>query len=782
MIDINIDNLEFHISTNESSYIMKVLPSGHLVNIHYGSKIKHRENLSHLYQDFNCDLGNGTNYSPQTESLNLNTLRLELSTSGKGDYRDPSIQMEFMDGSRVADFKYISHEIIKGDVKLHGLPYTHKTEDSDNLIITLHDEIKGVFAELKYSVFPEEDVITRSLELINNSSNNLIVNKAMSFNLDFSDSEFELITLEGKWIREGQINKRKINKGIFTIDSKKGVSGSNHNPSLCLKRNYTTEESGECYGFTLLYSGNHNCQVEVNPHDYTRVQMGISPFEFRWELKPDESFQTPEIIMTYSKSGLSKMSSNFHRVINGYLIPEKWRYKNRPILLNNWEATYFDFNEGKLLNLAKAAKEIGIELFVLDDGWFGSRNNDKTSLGDFFENVQKLPKGLAGFSQKLEKIGLDFGIWVEPEMISVESELYKKHPEWAVTLPDRDPSFGRNQLLLDLTNPEVIEYLYSSLKQVFISGNVKYVKWDMNRNISDTYSNYLDPHSQGEFNHRYILGLYSLLERLTTEFSHVLFESCSSGGNRFDAGMLHYMPQTWTSDNTDAVDRTLIQNGMSLFYPQSTMGAHVSGEPSHQVLRTTPIESRFNIAAFGVLGYEMDITKITEFERKAIIKQIEFYKENRELLQFGDLYRIKSPFENNISTWMVKNRENTSAIVGYYQKIQEANMGLEKIRIPVLDPDKEYVVSNRGQYINIRHFGNLVNDELPIDLKINGIIHTVVSNRYMLLQEIMEEKYFGDQLTEIGLLLQNQFIGTGMTPKTRFIGDFGSRLYTIHLA
>ncbi len=776
MIKIN-HALEFHLCTKNSSYVMKVLPSSHLVNLHYGKRLRHQKDFSYLYQNFNTDIGNSTSYHEKFDPFTLDTTRLELATSGKGDYREPSLHIEYDDYTTVSDFTYHNHRVIKGKPGLDTLPHAHGTEGIETLIITLRDKIKDVYLHLNYHTFYESDVIVRSMTIENGQQGLITLEKAMSFNFDMNNSQLDLISLEGKWIREGQINKRPLHKGITSIDSKKGVSGSSHPPFICLADKDTGELHGECYGFGLVYSGNHQCLVEVSPYDLTRVHMGISPFDFRWTLDKGEHFQTPEVMMTFTPNGLSQMSHQFHNMINNHLIPTQWQHTDRPILFNNWEATYFQFNEKKLVDLAKAAKTLGIELFVLDDGWFGQRDDDKSSLGDFFEHRKKLPNGLSGLSKKIRALGLDFGIWVEPEMISTNSDLYKKHPEWAVQLLDRDPSLGRHQLVLDMTNPDVITYLFKALSKVFKDGHVTYVKWDMNRNFSDVYSNYLKDKQQRSFNHRYTLGLYHLLSRLTEKFPKILFESCSSGGNRFDLGMLYYMPQTWTSDNTDALERQSIQYGMSHLFPLSTMAAHVSGEPSHQVLRHTPIESRFNVAAFGVLGYEMDITKLTVFEKKVIKNQIAYYKQHRKLLQYGQFTRLQSPFEHNQSHWMVTNSNQSEAIVGYYQKLQESNSGFEAIKLKHLKSDDDYDISNRTQYINIRHFGPLINDEIPINVKVNGLVHSMVSNRYMYETEKFIHTVPGDQLMSIGLLPQHQFVGTELNENIRYVGDYGSRIY-----
>lgn len=771
MIRIN-EEKEFHLQTKNSSYIMKVLPTGHLANLYYGKKIKHRNDFSTLYQNYNIEVGNSTTYSEESGHFTLDTTRLEVATYGKGDYREPSMHLNFADNSRVSDFLYQDYNIIEGMVGFDNLPEI-EISGENNLEIILVDKIKNVELHLFYKVFEDYDIISRSLKLINKGENELKIEKLMSFNLDLVQRDFDIYSLDGKWIKERRLNKHKFDKGTFYIDSKKGVSSSDHNPFLALK----DRERNEVYGFTLVYSGNHQALVEKSPHDFSRIQMGINPFDFNWLLKEEESFQSPEMMMAFFDKGFMKMSQNFHDIINNRLIAKKWRKKPRPILFNNWEATYFDFDEKKLLKLARQARDLGIELFVLDDGWFGKRNDDSSSLGDWYVNREKLPSGIKGLSEKINNLGLDFGIWVEPEMVSIDSELYSKHPEWAVKLNDRKASLGRNQLILDLSNPEVVEYLYNQLSSLFEKANISYVKWDMNRNFSDIYSNYLPQERQMEFSHRYYLGLYELLERLTSQFPDILFESCASGGNRFDPAMLYYMPQTWTSDNTDAVERLSIQGGTSYVYPLSTMGAHVSTTPNHQVLRRTPLETRFNVAAFGLLGYELDLNKLSRFEKKVIKKQIEFYKKHRKLLQFGKFYRLKSPFNSNQTIWLVVSEDKNEALMGYYQKLQQSNPPLENIRLKGLDPNKFYKLENRTQYLNIKEFGDLVNDRLPINIKDGGILQSLIANNYLFEQEKENITAYGDELMNAGFRPYNQFIGTGYNEKIRYIGDFGSRLY-----
>lgn len=778
---IYVNNYEFHLLTSNTSYIMKVLKSNHLSHLYYGRRLKHRDDYNNLYRDYVTPVGNETNYSKDYDNYSLNTANLELATYGKSDYREPSLHVEINDNSRVSDFLYQSYNIYEGKKEIKGLPYAFQNEDRvQSLEITLYDKIIDVYVVLMYSVFYDRDVITRSMKIVNGQRGKIKIHKAMSLNMDFEDSNYYLITLEGKWIREKHIQKQRLSKGVYYINSKRFASSADHNPFMCLADIDATEDYGSCYGFALIYSGNHQGLVEVNPHSQTRIQMGINPFDFCWLLDKKEEFQTPEVMMTFSYNGLGGMSRNFHNAINNNLIPKQWQFKERPLLYNSWEAVYFDFNEKKLLKLAKTAKDLGMELFVLDDGWFKGRNDDTTSLGDWIEDKKKLPNGLEGLSNKIKDLDLQFGIWVEPEMISVESDLYRKHPDWVIKLHNREPSLGRNQLMLDMANPNVVNHLYKQLGNIFKRGEVKYVKWDMNRSVTDIYSSYLPQYRQKELAHRYILGLYDLIGRLKDDFQDILFESCASGGNRYDLGMLYYMPQTWASDNTDPGERMNIQYGSSLLYPISTLGAHVGSNPSHQVLRQNSIESRFNVACFGLLGYELNLNSLSNFEKKAIRKQVEFYKKHRKLIQFGRFYRIKSPFDTNQAIWMVISEARDEALLGYYQKIQESNESLETIKLKGLDEEYLYHIETREQYMNIERFGELINDYIPFNVKTNGIkgiVHKTISDNYMFQNDLQKTDEYGDCLMYAGFRLLQQFNGAGFNENVRYIGDFGSRIY-----
>lgn len=775
MLQFYEEEKSFYFHTNHSSYILMINEFGHLEHIYYGGKISKLKNIDDMRPKYEFELGSSVSYSKDAKGYSLNTRLLECSTYGKGDYREPTLHIELPNGSRTTDFVYQSHEIL---TKM-AFPKMPQVTKEETLVITLFDKDANVSVKLYYSVFEEEDVIVRNLEVINHNQESIILDKALSFNLDLLNQNYTLSKLDGAWIRERHINDVLLTKGTVRIDSKKGVSSSDHNPFFMLKEQSTKEDYGNAYGFTLVYSGNFEANVEISPHDFLRVNMGINSFDFRYPLKNNESFITPEVIMTFSESGLNQLSQNFHHLINHFIINQNQQEKERPILVNNWEATYFDFNEKKLLAIAKKAKKLGIELFCLDDGWFGKRNDDFSSLGDWYYNKKKLPRGLDGLCQKINKLGLGFGIWVEPEMISIDSDLYRAHPDWAVCVPDTNPALGRNQLILDMTNIEVIDYLKTTLHELFSSANIKYVKWDMNRNFSDVFSQYLDVEDQGKFHHLYVLGLYDLLDYLTQSFPHILFESCSSGGNRFDVGMLYYMPQTWTSDNTDAFERLLIQEGTSMVYPLSTISNHVSGERSHQVMRHTPLETRFNVASFGVLGYELDLSILTPFEEKIIAKQIAFYKEYRHLLQFGTFRRLKSVYDSNYSVWMVMSEDKKEAILGFYQKLAKPNPALDSIRISDLNQKECYSITNRTQYTNIRTFGSLVNEAIPIKLKVNHFLHNIVANRYLFKLDELKKELTGEQLEKMELLLHHQFTGTGYNDKVMLLEDFGSRLFIL---
>lgn len=774
MITFRESDRTFYLDTAATTYLMMIDEQGHLEHVHYGAKIDVVDTIDDLRLIYHFEHGSATSYDKQSKGVMLHQKRLELSTYGKGDYREPLLHLELPSGSRTVDFVYESHTIVT-DLRFPGMPQADKSE---TLVITLKDTVLDIRVRLHYTVFEEANAIVRNLVVINDTDQPLTLDRALSFQLDLPNRDYVLSKLDGAWIRERHIEDVDLTYGTVRFDSKKGVSSADHNPFFVLKERRTTDDYGIAYGFALIYSGSFEAFAETQTHDLVRVAMGVNSFDFRYVLKAGASFVTPEVILSVSDRGLNRLSNQFHDIINHHVVDPAFRNKERPIVINNWEATYFDFNEKKLLAIAKQAADLGMELFCLDDGWFAKRDDDTASLGDWYYNKKKLPRGLAGIGRKLNKLGLAFGLWVEPEMVNEDSDLYREHPDWAIRVPGREPSLGRNQLILDLANPDVRTYLKTTLTSLFQSAPVSYVKWDMNRNFSDVFSHHLSSQRQGAFHYLYAMGLYEVLEHLKTTCPDILFENCASGGNRFDLGMLHYMPQTWTSDNTDAFERLLIQEGTSLCYPLSTISNHVSGDRSHQTFRHTPLETRFNVACFGVLGYELDLTTLTPFDKKTIARQIAFYKQHRRLFQFGRFRRLASVRAGNETVWMVTSDDHQTAIVGYFQKQAQPNPGFRILTIDELAMGT-YHITNRPQYINVRTFGSLVNEALPIKLKVNHTLHNLVANRYLYESEQIDRTLTDDQLQHAGLVLPHRFTGTGHGDNDMILTDYDSRLYII---
>ena len=768
---------EFHLQSATTSYIFKVNQAGHLVHLYYGARLEHQSDFSSLAKGYSCETGSTVMYSVKPPYSMEHTL-YECPFCGKGDFREPALDLVFADGSHLIDLKYQDHEIIKGKYDIPGLPSSYGKKVT-SLVVHLKDAGKRLLVTLSYAVFEEANVITRTVAIQNLSDSQLELTKVMSLSWDHFESDFEAITLDGAWARERHLSLHTLDSGVFYVDSKRGTSSASYNPFLCLKKASCDDQQGECYGFSLVYSGNHRFSVERNPFGLLRVQCGINPFDFRWYLKPQEVFYAPEAVLTYSQEGLNGMSQNFHKFIRENIVRGKFQFAERPVLINNWEATYFKFNSRKLLSIAKEAKKLGVELFVLDDGWFGHRNDDTSSLGDWEVNTKKIHGGIEKLSQQINNIGLKFGLWVEPEMISYDSELYKAHPEWLIRHPLHEPSLGRHQVMLDLANPAVVEYLFKTLSAVFDSGKIEYVKWDFNRNISDVYSNYLKPQEQQAYVHRYYLGYYHLLAQLVKKFPAILFEGCASGGNRFDLGTLCYMPQIWCSDDQDPYERWLTQYGTSLLYPPSVIGAHVSANTNHQMFRKTSIETRFNVAAFGLLGYELDLTALSPIEKKSVKNQIEFYKQHRQLLQYGTFYRTLNPFTGNQCGFEVVSTDGKEAILGNYQTLAVPYPGLDKLKVYGLSPKATYHLSNRLQFINIKTFGTLINYVSPVKIKEEHFLQNVAAKRYEFKNETEDLDITGHQLQTWGFYPKHQFTGTGLTPDVRIMGDFGSRLYLL---
>lgn len=707
----------FHLCNDSVSYIMAVLPGGQAAQLYFGKKIHHTEDFSHLLE---FSFRAMTSYLYEDDcNYTLEHIGQEYGIFGSTDYRDPAVEILHKNGSRISDFRYESFLIQKGKPSLPGLPATYTEDDSEaeTLTLILKDPVNGLVLKLFYTIFSEGGIIARSAAFVNEGTEDLHLTRAMSLCMDLPDCNYEFVHFSGAWGRERHMKARILEQGIQSVGSMRGHSSHNHNPFVILKRPETTEFQGEAIGFSLIYSGNFLAQAEVSTHNETRVLLGIHPHWFDWKLEPGESFQTPEAVMVYSDKGLNHMSQTFHKLYQTRLARGYWKDKARPILINNWEATYFDFTEERLIEIASKAKSCGVELFVLDDGWFGGRRHEKAGLGDWIANQDLLPEGIAGLAQKIEDIGLKFGLWFEPEMVNKDSDLYRKHPGWILKTPGRSSSHGRFQYVLDFSRKEVVDCVYEMMEKILGSSKISYVKWDMNRSITECYSESLPADRQGEVYHRYILGVYDLYERLTSRFPQVLFESCASGGARFDPGLLYYAPQGWISDDTDAAERLKIQYGTSYCYPVSSMGSHVSVTPNHQVFRNTPLHTRANVAYFGTFGYELDLNKLTEEEQKEVRGQIEFMKQYRSLFQFGTFYRLKSPFEGDGTTaWMVVSGDKKEAIVGVYKILNGANMPFSRLLLKGLDPDCRYSNSVDGRL----HYGDELMNAGLITTSINA--------------------------------------------------------------
>ncbi|ELC8398886.1 alpha-galactosidase [Clostridium perfringens] len=684
---------EFHLYNKEISYIIHILPNGHVGNLYFGKKIDPYKTYNHLFEGIYRPLAayvyEGDN------KFSLQNTRQEYPTFGLSDFRKGAFLIKQENGSEISDFKYESHKIIEGKLKLKGLPqtYVENKEDATTLEITLLDEVIKSKLKIYFTIFEDRAVITRSASFLNLSNKTINIEKAMSFNLDLPDSNYNMIQLNGAWGRERHVYDRSIKEGTQGFYSLKGASSAEFNPFLALRRPNTDEFSGEVIGFSLVYSGNFMAEIDVDTYNQTRIMMGIHPERFSWPLNLNEEFYTPEVVIVYSDKGLNYMSQVYHSLYRECLMRGKWKDSVRPILLNSWEALSFSIDEEKIKELATNASKLGVELFVLDDGWFGKRNNDNAGLGDWTVNKEKFPNGLNEIIEYINKLGMDFGIWIEPEMVNKDSELYRSHPDWIIHDPNRKPSHTRNQYTLDFSRDEVVDHIYNQIEKLLSDYNISYVKWDMNRYITECYSKDKGANLQGTVYHKYILNVYKLYDKLTTRFPDILFESCSSGGARFDPGMLYYAPQTWTSDNTDAMERIKIQYGSSLVYPLISMGSHVSESPNQQVFRETTLETRANVAYFGNLGYELDVNRLWDVEKEEIKKQIQFYKENREVFQFGEFYRIKNPYNNNISAWMVKSNDEKTIILGCYKLLNHANEGKERVKLFGLDKDGDYKLS-----------------------------------------------------------------------------------------
>lgn len=693
-ITFNAEKKTFQLDTPNSSYIMGVQDAfGYLLHYYYGRRL-HSGDAAYLARTWEPP------YTPERNNRDklsfLDSAPFEYPTGGIGDFREHCLEVKTTAGHNGVELRYCRHEIEKGKRPLPGLPATFGGEaDCESLYLVLADDILGLEVQLQYTVFNDLDVITRSVKVTNTGDKEEAVwlEKVLSCCLDMDNQDYSMLSLHGSWARERHIQYRKLGIGRQGVFSERGETSHQDHPFIALTEPNVTQTAGEVYGFHFVYSGNFEAQCGVDQFDQVRTVMGINPYHFSWKLEKGESFQAPEVVMAFSDKGLGGMTRTFHDLYRGHLLRSSWRNRKRPILINNWEGTYFDFNTEKLLAIAQGAAELGIEMLVMDDGWFGNRFDDNRALGDWFVNEEKLPGGLSYLVSEVNKLGMKFGIWMEPEMVSPDSCLFRAHPDWAIQIPGRTAGLCRNQYVLDLTRPEILEYVWDRVSEILKSANIEYVKWDMNRQLSDLGSLGLPADRQGELYHRYVLAVYELQERLCREFPHILLENCSGGGARFDPGMLYYSPQIWCSDDTDAIERLSIQEGTALVYPLSAMGAHVSDCPNHTVGRSTPFETRGHVALAGTFGYELDITKLSDADREEIPKQVALYHRFHDLIREGDYYRIASYSQNReYDCWAVVSKDAAQVLVTFVQVMGCPNCHSRRVKLQGLNPDARYRV------------------------------------------------------------------------------------------
>lgn len=680
----------FKLDTAHTTYMMGITKEGNLGHLYYGKRVEHCCDAD-PFRGGECP---GTAVRPGEKQAFLAAFPFEYPTGGIGDYRESALEVQSSKGHTACELFYDSYVVEKGKKGLTGLPATFGTgEEAASLSIVLKDPVLQLKVTLQYGVFARQDIITRSVLVENEGKEPLRLERVLSASFDMDDHDYEMLFMTGAWARERRIQRRDISYGKQSIGSVRGVSGHQDHPFLALVGKGTDQKKGEAYAMDFVYSGDFLAEVHKECNASLRMMMGIHPEGFSWKLEPGEVFTAPEVLMTYSAEGLGRMTRNYHDVMRRHLIRSPYRDIERPILINNWEGTYFDFDGDKLYSIAKDAADCGIEMFVMDDGWFGNRCDDHRSLGDWTVNEQKLGGTLKSLVDRIKGLGLKFGIWFEPEMVSPDSELYRAHPDYALQIPGRDPMLARNQLVLDLSRRDVRDEVYGMMHAVLSSADIDYVKWDMNRYLSDIAGLQLPAERQGELLHRYVLGLYELQERLVTDFPNLLLENCSSGGGRFDAGMLYYSPQIWTSDDTDAIERLRIQEGTALVYPLSSMGAHVSKCPNDQVGRVTPFETRANVALAGTFGYELDISKLSKEDRGRIPGQVARYHRFHGLIADGDYYRIHSwDNEEPWDAWETADKDGSEALLTYVQVMGRPSVLSRFVTLEGLDPRKAYRV------------------------------------------------------------------------------------------
>ncbi|MCR4781433.1 MAG: alpha-galactosidase [Lachnospiraceae bacterium] len=773
MISVFHENT-FVLDTENTTYAFRVCPTGQLEHLYYGPYI-HVDSDTDLSESHTNAHGNSILYENDVTSMSLEDLDQEAAFYGKGDIREALLEIEAADGSSTLDFVFDSYELLDEKVIFETLPTSYDDEGTaDHLKIRLKDRNHGYTLDLFYSVFNESNVIARSSIFSNTSGAEVVLKKAMGALIDFPTCGYRITSFHGGWTNEMNRVDTVLCGGKFVNSSFTGTSSNRSNPLTIMSEEDCTEDRGLCYGFNLVYSGNHYTAYEVNSFGKTRFVSGINPTNFEYKLLSGEKFEIPEVVMTVSEEGMNGMSQNFHSFVRKNIVRGVWKDRVRPVLLNSWEANYFNIDEDKLVKLAKKGKDVGIELFVMDDGWFGSRSDDKRALGDWSPNSKKLPHGLKGLADRIHDLGMDFGIWIEPEMVNTDSDLYRAYPEYSMDIPGMAHSEGRNQRLLDLANPAVVELMTEKMSAVLHSAKIDYVKWDMNRIVSDVYSRYLPKDRQGEVLHRYVLGFYKMLKSLTEEFPEILFEGCASGGNRFDLGMLSYFPQIWASDNTDAISRMDIQNGYSYGYPQNVYTCHISAVPNHQTLRITPLSTRAHVAFFGNMGVECNLLDMSQSELNDLKNEIDIYKKYRETFQNGKFYRGR---RGNLLEWTVVRQDKQVAVGVIAEKLTHANNPHLTFFPKGLDPDTKYHFFNIPKDVSIKDFGDLINTVgLPIHIKQNSLVYNMI-DKFRHIDGEREDTYkYGNALMKAGQRLTQGYIGTGVDNVRVFKGG-DSRLY-----
>ena len=702
-IIVDAEKKLFTLHTNNTTYQMKADSLGTLLHVYYGERSDDSDKSYAICLRGRGFSGNPYEMGKENRDYSLDVLPQEYSCYGTGDYRITALKVQNGDGSLAVALRYKGYQVSKGKYSIPGLPAVYAEEkEADTLEVILEDPASGVEVHLLYGVLYENDIITRAAKIVNGGTDGIVLQKAASMNLDWTNGEYEWLTFYGGHVTERNIQRDELGHGIHAIGSVRGTSSHHYNPFAIVCEKNADEEKGECYGFSFLYSGEFQMEAEKDQISQTRLICGIHPDNFAWNLQPGEAFDTPEIMMTYSAAGMGIVSRNLHRTIRENICRGEWKEKRRPVLINNWEATYFNFTGEQLVTIAKNAAELGVELFVLDDGWFGKRDDDNSGLGDWFPNEKKLGCTLKELAEKIVDCGVRFGLWFEPEGISEDSDLYREHPDWAVVIPGRNPDLSRNQLVLDFSREDVQDYIIERMSAIFTETLISYVKWDFNRSICDKFSMALTAQSQGEFAHRYVLGLYRVLETLTAKFPHILFEGCSGGGGRFDAGMLYYTPQIWCSDNSDAIARLEIQYGTSFGYPVSTMGAHVSAVPNHQTRRNTPFSTRSCVAMAGTFGYELDVTKLSEEEKEKVRQQTSRFKEYYDLIQYGEYYRLLPPSDRQCTVWEMAESAGKEALVSAVYHHVEGNASPVIVKVQGLKAEANYQMR-----LNMDDLGNM---------------------------------------------------------------------------